>query len=81
MSPPVRGPIDVLAILSGEQDQAQLANAPGKWRLRFVRSYEDSQAILRERTAKVIVTDYRIASVLTAVCSGVPRDACACAGL
>jgi FixJ family two-component response regulator len=60
MSPPVRGPIDVLAILSGEQDQAQLANAPEKWRLRFVRSYEEAQAILRERTAKVIVTDYRI---------------------
>jgi hypothetical protein len=27
MSPPARGPIDVLAILSGEQDQAQLVDA------------------------------------------------------
>lgn len=60
MSPPARGPIDVLAILSGERDQAQLVDAPGEWRLRFVRNYEEAQAILQERTVEVIVTDYRI---------------------
>ncbi len=60
MSPHAKGPIDVLAILSGEQDQAQLVDAPGEWRLRFVRSYEAARAILQEQAVEVIVTDYRI---------------------
>ena len=59
MKSPTNEPLDVLAILLEENNQA-FAGALGQWRMRFARDYEEAEAILQEGSVEVIVSEYRI---------------------